>query len=283
MQNSTYPTYQKYYFKSFRSTLSGIFALWAHLGRLYPLQHTESIQIVGQIPQPNLRLRPDQPNRSDDQVPRSHRLHPKDMFHPTPNPRSRPIPLLLPLRQLLMLTSLALKMLPISTLPQLLQLLLRTIRRIRPHVSTAVILIQKRLKNLTVMNRRRRHLIVSNQLMLHIDINVILVTVIILTILLSPSGIGILLAFLLLAPILRNLSRLDLSVFFPAIALPGSLNNAGVDNLPSPGRKSFLFQKVIKFLKQPLDHPGLRQLLPEQPDGLLIRNRISQGRVPETS
>ena len=106
MQNSTCPTYQKYYFKGFRSTLSGIFALWAHLGRLCPLQHTESIQVVGQIPQPNLRPRSDQPNRSDDQVPRPHRLYPKDMFHPTPNPRSRPVPLLLPRRQLLMLTPL---------------------------------------------------------------------------------------------------------------------------------------------------------------------------------
>jgi len=134
MKNSTYPVYQKYGFKSFRATLSGILAHWAHRGRLYPVQHTESIQIVGQVPQPNLRLCSDQPNRSDDQVPRSHRLYPKDMFHPTPNPRSRPIPLLLPLRQLLMLTTLALKMIPKSTLPQLLQLLLRTIRRI-PHTS----------------------------------------------------------------------------------------------------------------------------------------------------
>ena len=66
MKNSTYPTYQKYYVKSFRSILSGLFALRAYLGRLYPLQHTESIQIVGQIPQPNLRFRSDQPNRSDD-------------------------------------------------------------------------------------------------------------------------------------------------------------------------------------------------------------------------
>src|SRR4030065_405125 len=137
MQDSTYPVYQKYRLKSFRATLSGIFALWVHLGRLYPLQHTESIQIVGQIPQPNLRLRSDQPNRSDDQVPRSHRLYPKDMFHPTPNPRSRPIPLLLPLRQLLMLTALALKMLPKSALAQGFKFFLRTLRRIRPPVPTA--------------------------------------------------------------------------------------------------------------------------------------------------
>ena len=121
MKNSTYPTCQKYYFKSFRSTLSGIFALWTYLGRLSPLQHTESIQIVGQIPQPNLCLRPDQPNRPENQVPRSHRLHPKHMFHPTPNPRSCPISLLLPLRQLLMLTTLPLKMLPKSTPSQCLQ------------------------------------------------------------------------------------------------------------------------------------------------------------------
>ena len=116
-QNSTYPACQKYRFKSFRAALSGILAHWAYTRRLNPLQHTESIQIVDQIPQPNLRLRPDQPNRSDDQVPRPHRLHPKNMFHPTPNPGSRPIPFLLSLRQLLMLTPLPLKMLPKSTPP----------------------------------------------------------------------------------------------------------------------------------------------------------------------
>ena len=43
------------------------------------------------------------------------------------------------------------------------------------------------------MNRRRRYFIVSNQLVLHIDINVIFVSILILTILPSPSGIGILL------------------------------------------------------------------------------------------
>src|SRR4030042_1123635 len=162
MANSTFPACQKNGFDSFRATLSGLFTHWAHLGRLYPLQHTESIQSVGKVPQPNLRLRPDQPNRSDDQAPRPHRLDPEHMFHPTPDPGSCPIPSLLSLRQFLMLTPLTLKMLPKSVLPQSLQLLLRTIRRIRPHVSTAVTLIQKRLKHLTIMNQSRRHFIVSN-------------------------------------------------------------------------------------------------------------------------
>jgi len=66
----------------------------------------------------------------------------------------------------------------------------------------------------------------------------------ILTILPSPSRIGILLALLLVAPILRNLSCLDLPVFFPAIALSGSLNNTGVDYLISslPGNVAFVNQ-----------------------------------------
>ena len=82
---------------------------------LSALQHTESIQIVDQISQPDFRLRPHQPNRSDDQAPRPHRLDPEHMFHPTPNPGSRPIPSLLSLLQLLMLTPLTLKMLPNPT------------------------------------------------------------------------------------------------------------------------------------------------------------------------
>lgn len=209
---SNLSTYQKGYFKRFRTTLSGLFALRTHFRRLYPLKHTESIKIIGQVSQPNLGLRPNQPNRSKDQIPRPHGLHPKDVFHSTPNPRTRPVPPSLPIRQFLMPAALALKMLPKLPLLQLPKLFLRTIRRVRPHIPTAVVLIQKFLKDLTVMNRRRSNLIIPNQLVLHIHIYMVLIPVIVLSILLRPASIGILLTLLLLAPTLRHLPCLNLPV-----------------------------------------------------------------------
>src|SRR5512139_1374486 len=279
---SSYNTYRSCHWDRLLATLWGLFAPRKYSERLCPGQHAVSIHIVSQIPQTNLGLHPDQPNGPDDQVPCPLRLDPKDVFHTTPDTGSRSVPLGLPIGQFLVPASFTLKMLPVFPLLQLLELLLRTVRRVRPHLPTAVILIQKFLKDLTVMDRRWRHVVISNQFMLHVDVDMILVAVVVLSVLLRPPSIGILLTFLLLTPILRNLSLFDLPVLLPAIALPGSLHKAGVDDLPFPSRKSFLLKKGIKPLKQPLDQPGLRQLLPKQPDGLLIWHRISQAQIQES-
>jgi hypothetical protein len=118
-----------------------------------PQQYAEAIDIVSQIPQPNLDRHPHQPNPSYKQGSRSLRLHPKDMLYSTPNPGTRPISPDLSIRQFPMPASLALKMLPILPPLQLRQLLLRPIGRVRPYIPTAIVLIQKALKNLTVMDR----------------------------------------------------------------------------------------------------------------------------------
>src|SRR5512135_1316596 len=279
IDHSSYKTRCAIDFGHILSTLRSIFAPQTYSGRSCPSQHAVSIQIVSQIPQTNLGLHPDQTNGPDDQISCPLRLNPEDVFHTTPNPRPRSISLGLSLRQFFVLASFALKMLPVFPCLQLLKFFLRTICRVRPHIPTAVILIQKFLKNLTVMDRCWRHLIIANQFMLHIYTDMILIAVVVLSVLLGPTGIGIFLTFLLLAPVLRSLSLFDLPVLFPAIALPGSLHYAGVDDLAFPGRKTFLLKKDFKFLKQPLDQSALRQLLPEQPNGLLIRHRISQRQI----
>src|SRR5512139_1037380 len=259
--------------------LWGFLAPQTDSGCSCPHQHAISIQVVSQIPQTNLGLHPNQTDGPNNQVSCPLGLDPEDVFHTTPNPGPSSISLGLSLRQLLMPASFALKTLPVVPFLQLLKFFFRTVRRVRPHIPTTVILIQKFLKDLTVMDRRWRYLIIPNQFMLDVYIDMILVAVVVLSVLLGPTSIDILLAFFLLAPILWSLPLFDPLVLLPTIALPGSLHNAGVHNLPFPSRESFLSKKGIKFLKQPLNQSGLCQLLPKQPDGLLIRHRIAEAQI----
>ena len=146
-------------FDRFLAIPLGHFTQWIYPRHSCPCQRTVSIQIVGQIPQTNLGFHPDQTNGPYNQPSRSLGLNPKDVFHTTPNSRTRSVPLSLSIRQCLVPASLALKMLPILSFFQLLELFLRAIRRVCPHIPAAVILIQKILKDLTVVDRRRRHVI----------------------------------------------------------------------------------------------------------------------------
>ena len=147
IDHSSYKVYLKPPFDRFLTILRGYFAQWPYAGQSCPNQHAVSIQIVSQIPQPNLGLHPDQTNGPYDQFPRPLRLNPKDMFHTTPDSGTSPIALSLSIRQLLMPASFTLKMLPILPFLQLSELVLRTVRRVRPYISTAVILIQRRVSN----------------------------------------------------------------------------------------------------------------------------------------
>jgi len=123
-------------------------------------------------------LHPDQPNAPDDQIlpaswtPKtcSTRLRIRDRVR-FPG---------LPICQFLVPASFTLKMLPVFPLLQLLELFLRTVRRVRPHIPTAVILIQKFLKDLTVMDRRWRHVVISESVYASVDVDMILVAVVVL-------------------------------------------------------------------------------------------------------
>src|SRR4030042_2171118 len=281
VDHSSNKTYMSHLFDRFLAILLGYFAQWIYPGHSCPSQSTVSIQIVGQIPHPNLDLQPNQTNGPYDQPPRPLRPHPKDMFHTTPDSGTRPITLGLSIRQLLVLASLALKMLPILSLLQLSEFLLRTVRRVCPHIPTAVIFIQKTLKDLTVMNRRRGHLIAANQFMLHIHIDMILITVVVLSVLLGPARIRILLPLLLLTPVFWNLSLLDPLIFFPTVPLLRYRNDTGVYNLPFAGRETLLAKIRFKLVKSFFNHPSFGQLLSKQPNGLGVRNVISQRQIQE--
>jgi hypothetical protein len=100
-----YPSYKTYLncpFDRFLAVPLDHFPKWLSSGHSCPHQHTVSIQIVGQVPQPHLGFYPHQTYGTHDQLPRPLRLHPKNMFHSTPDSGTRPIPPNLSVRQLLM-------------------------------------------------------------------------------------------------------------------------------------------------------------------------------------
>ena len=91
--HSSYKTYLNCPFDRFLAILLGHFTQWISSGHSCPHQHTVSVQIVSQIPQPHLGSYPHQTYGAHDQLPRPLRLHPKDMFHSTPDSGTRSITL----------------------------------------------------------------------------------------------------------------------------------------------------------------------------------------------
>jgi hypothetical protein len=98
---SSYKAYLNGPFDRFLAGLLGHRTRWRSLGHSCPHQPAVSVQIVSQIPQPHLGFYPHQTYGAHDQLPRPLRLHPKNMFHSTPDSGTRSITLDLSIRQLL--------------------------------------------------------------------------------------------------------------------------------------------------------------------------------------
>jgi len=244
------------------------------LSRCY--QHSITMHVVGEIPQPYFCPGPYFTNTAQDQSPGQHSLHTKDMLNARPYLGPGPVSLLLPFRQLAVFASLALQMPPIFQFFKSLNRLLRSIGRIGIHITVGIVFIQKLLKYLAVMYRCIRYRIPPDKLVLHINTDMILIPVVVLTILFDPAGINIFLPLLGFLPVVRCLPILDYLVFFPTVALLGYGYNTGINNLPPLGRTAVLPHVSLKLLEQPGNSACLCQLFPKQPDGLGIGDWISQ-------
>ena len=115
-------------------------------------QKTQTSHVVGQIPQPYLHSRTHQADATNQKRARSLQLRPKNMLNPTADATAPPIPLLLTLRQGVVLLPLALKMRTIAQSLEPLPACLRRIRRIGIHVAARV-LGQYLQKHLAVVDR----------------------------------------------------------------------------------------------------------------------------------
>ena len=75
---------------------------------------------------------------------------------------------------------------------------------------------------MAVMYRRRRNFIITDQLILNIYVNVVLVPEFIYAVLLYPASLCVFLTLLVFAPVIRDIAVPDRFVFIPRITLFGS-------------------------------------------------------------
>ena len=122
------------------------------------------------------------------------------------------------------------------------------------------------------------------ELGLLVCLDVILVTIVILTAFLRPSGINVLvglpvhLALLLLLgvailgiPQAFAVAGLDLPVLLPGVPLLRSFNKGRVNYLALIERKALAVEKGAELVRQAVEGSGLRKPVPTCPDGLLIK------------
>ena len=233
---------------------------------------TVSVKVIRQIAQSNFGTGPYDSNTSQDHVARPLCLDPKDIFYPRPNLRSRFVSLLLPFRQLAVTGAFPLKMFPVSVFFQPANCILRTIGRVGPYITAGITGIKQFIKNIAVMYIGACHLVSPNKLILHVYRDVIFITKEIFTILSSPAGISIFLSLLVLTPPVRLLTVFDLLIFITAVALYRNLDNTCIYDLSFLCPLTLLMKKIIKPLKQGVNHARLDQIFTKPPDGCCIGN-----------
>lgn len=122
-------------------------------------------------------------------------------------------------------------------------ILLSGISGIEPEVLSLVLLINEWLDDIGVMHFGRCSVVLLDELCLLVCLDVVLVTIVVLTALLRPTGIDVLVAALvglalllllgvaiLCLPKTAAVALLDLPVLFTGVALTGSLYEGGIDN-----------------------------------------------------
>lgn len=98
------------------------------------------------------------------------------------------------------------------------------------------------------MHRCSGRRVVTDELVLLIDVGVVLIAIKRLLIFLGPFGIHVFLSNLvrLRLPIFRHVSALDILIFFARVALTRHVYDRRVDNLPALGVQTFLPQRHIR-------------------------------------
>jgi hypothetical protein len=113
-------------------------------------QQAVSVYIIRKISQTYLGFGPDYTNRSYEKTSCSHCLNSKYMFHPAANLCSAIIAFYLAFIEFLITITLSLNMAAKTAFIQSVEFVRRAVSRIRPHISAAVVFIEKLLKNITV-------------------------------------------------------------------------------------------------------------------------------------
>ena len=237
-------------------------------------KHPYSVNVVRQVAQTDFRSGSGYADRAQQQISRSMSLHTKDVLDPRTDSGTGPVAFLFSCRQWTIAVPLALAVFAKTVLGETLQSFLRSIGRIRPDVLARVVG-KKLLEHIAVVQGRIRHGIASNQLVLHIHRDVVLVPVKGRAVLLGPACVHVLSSPLVLRPVFRNLACFDSGIFLPAVPLFGDVDDSGVHDLPFHRHETIGSEVRIEGGKQLLHNTGLDEVFPKTPDGGGIRNLLT--------
>ncbi len=208
--------------------------------------------------------------------PDSSRLNPEYVLNTAAHSGSRAVASLLPIRKGSIAIALVMQVFAENIGPQVLYFLFRTIGGIRPYATAGVGFIQQLIKHLAVVNRCVGHGVVSDELVFHVYVNMILVTIVGNASLLRPARIHILLPPLRFTPVVEGIALLDLLILVPTLALFGHGHDTRVHDLTLLGRKAMLGKKRIELHGNRFDQTDLLQPLTKQPEGLGVRNGVAK-------
>ena len=240
-----------------------------------------SVHVIRQISKTIFLLGSHKTYCSENQIAGCHGLNSKNMLNTRTNSGAGSVSLLFPFGQFLVAAAFALKMSSIALLFKAFYRILRSVSGICIYISATVCIIQKFFKNIAVMYRSIRDRIAANELVFHINADMIFIAIVPFTALYGPPGIGILLALFSTFPILGNVALFDLLIFITAVPLFGSRNNTGIYNLPFLSGITVVLEEFVKFCKQFFDQIRLGKLISEKPNGLGIRDSVSQVQIKE--
>lgn len=237
-----------------------------------PVQYHQASNIVDQVHQAELHTTPGQTEYPQEQSALLFGDRTKHMFHSCSHSGLPSVGTLGSLTQQFIAGSFPMSVAAVTRRRQKQLSILAGISTICPNVFRTA-LMQQIKEDLRIVYISRDDGIFTDQLLLVIDSDVILVAVVRLPVLLGPARLGVFLALdmRVLFEALRGLTGFDLRVLLPRVALVRRLNKTGVDNLALAGLESLEIELAVEFQKQ-CPHQSLpRPLLPKQPHGFGIR------------
>lgn len=126
-----------------------------------------------------------------------------------------------------------------------------TISAVRINIPAGILFIKNVLKHFAVVNSGIRNLVIPDDLVLNIDLNMILITEIIIASFLRPTGIRVFLTFLCVTPVFNwRISCLDSLIFFSGVTLSRHANNCRINDLSLASHKTGFGKEGIELVKQ---------------------------------
>ena len=169
-------------------------------------QNAQAVHIECEVAQSDLDFGAYDTDGSQQQRSGFLRLDAENMFDARSDFGAGMIAAFFPVRELTFFTSFALQMRAVAQLFKTGFTRLGTVGGIRINVAVGIGCVKQFVKHLTVMDRRTGYPVIADEFVLHINRNMIFITVMIPAVFLSPTGVNILLPTLGVAPIVGRIA-----------------------------------------------------------------------------